>query len=323
MLSLRKSIPPLPSLIAFEAAARLSSFTKAALELGVTQAAISRQIRELEQFLQVPLFERGYRSVELTPAGIALNAGLSVHLPAIASVAESVRAMPESKVVVVGMTSAFGTYWLAPRLPEFQREHPNVELRLAVNDEVVDLTKHRIDISIRYGNGGWPGLTADYLVGAEDMPVCHPSFWKGRERPTKAADLMRETLLCLEGAPVYFAHWTDWFAASGVPEAKLRHKITVNNFNLLIQAVLSGQGIGLAGYPLVDDLLASGMLVPAIDLPPMRIRGGYYVVKPERQAHNENRELFCRWLFDRARRDAIAGDTDRLLHAHPMPVLHA
>lgn len=317
MPSLRRNIPPSSSLIAFEAAARLLSFTRAAAELCVTQAAISRQIRELEQFLEAPLFVRGYRSVELTAAGSLFMSGISGHLDAIASVTESIRGMRSPETVVVAMTSAFGTYWLGPRLAEFRKAYPNIDLRLAVADEIVDIVKERIDVAIRYGDGGWPRLNSRFLLGSEVLPLCHQSYWEGRARPSSAADLVREVLLCLEGPPVFGNSWGEWFAHYGVHSSGGKHRITVNNFNLLVQAALSGQGIALAGYPLVDHLVESGILAPALDIEPFRVRGGYFIVEPQGQVRKKTCDQFCQWLMDRVRRDAEAGHAERLLEQQP------
>lgn len=317
---LRRSIPSIPTLVAFEAAARLASFTQAAQELGITQAAVSRQVKEMEEFLQVALFERNYRSVSLTPAGMLLHGRLPAHLTAIASLCERVREMGKPQAVVVGMTSAFGTHWLTPRLPEFRKLHPDVELRLAVNDEIVDLAKHRIDISIRYGNGRWSTLRSEFLLGAEDMPVCSPSYWGERRPAVEPRDLVAETLICLDGPPAYAgSRWSDWFAACDVEAENSRRQFTVTTFSMLIQATLGGQGIALGGSPLIDDLLAQGLLVPAIDGRAMRIPGGYFVVEPEDEDRAEGCAHFRRWLFDRARRDALAAGAERLLTEVPAP----
>ncbi|MEQ1955948.1 LysR substrate-binding domain-containing protein [Mesorhizobium yinganensis] len=314
MSSLRQSIPSLVSLISFEAAARLLSFTKAADELNITQAAISRQIRELENFLQVALFERGHRSIELTSAGLMLNGSLPAHLTAIASISDRIRELRDPQVMVVGTTYAFGTYWLAPRLAEFSKLNPDVDLRLAVNDELVDITKQRIDMTIRFGGGNWPSMSAKFLIGCEIEPVCHPSYWQGRQRPFEASDLLGEMLLGIEGTSVQGGGWSDWFASQGVDTAESKHQITVNSFSVLIQAALSGHGIALGGSPLVDDLFASGVLVPAMDMAPYRVRASnYYVVEPLGQVRKQSCEKFCNWLYDRIRRDAAATGTERLL----------
>ncbi|TGR10494.1 LysR family transcriptional regulator [Mesorhizobium sp. M4B.F.Ca.ET.190.01.1.1] len=307
MSNFRKSIPSIASLVAFESSARLLSFTRAAQELGVTQAAVSRQIRELEEFLGVSLFKRTYRSIELTAEGLILNGGLPTQLQAVAALCERVRATQEPRAVVVGMTSAFGTNWLTPRLPEFRQLYPEVELRLAVNDEIVDLARQRIDISIRYGTGRWPNLRSKFLLGASDMPVCSPAYWQGRQPPAQPEALLDEVLISLEGAPVFMGStWADWFAANGVTVSRGKRGFTVNHFTMLIQAALGGQGIALAGFPLIDDLLASGLLVPAINAEPLKVPGGYFVVEPEGEPARESSGLFRSWLFDRVRRDALA-----------------
>lgn len=314
MSSLRQSIPSLVSLIAFEAAARLLSFTRAADELNITQAAISRQIRELENFLQVALFERGHRSIELTPAGLMLNGSLPAHLTAIASISDRIRELRDPQAIVVGTTHAFGTYWLAPRLAEFSKLNPDVDLRLAVNDEIVDLTKQRIDMTIRFGGGAWPGMSSRFLIGCEIAPVCHPSYWRDRKPPSAPSQLLGEMLFGIEGTSVQGGGWSDWFASQGVQASENKHQITVNNFSVLIQAALSGNGIALGGSPLVDDLFASGVLVPAMDIPPYRVRASnYYVVEPLGQIRKQGCEKFCAWLYDRISRDAVSTGAERLL----------
>jgi LysR family glycine cleavage system transcriptional activator len=314
MSSLRQSIPSLVSLISFEAAARLLSFTKAADELNITQAAISRQIRELENFLQVALFERGHRSIELTPAGLMLNGSLPAHLTAIASISDRIRELRDPQAIVVGTTHAFGTYWLAPRLAEFSKLNPDVDLRLAVNDELVDISKQRIDMTIRFGGGLWTSMSARFLIGCEITPVCHPAYWQGRERPSEPSALRGEMLLGIEGRSVQGGGWSDWFSSHGIDAAEGKHQITVNNFSVLIQAALSGHGIALGGSPLVDDLFASGILVPAMDIAPFRVRASnYYVVEPLGQVRKQGCEKFCNWLYDRVRRDAAMTGNERLL----------
>jgi LysR family glycine cleavage system transcriptional activator len=314
MPSLRQSIPSIASLVSFEAAARLLSFTRAADELNITQAAISRQIRELESFLQVSLFERGHRSIELTSAGLMLNGSIPSHLTALASICDRIRELRDPQAIVVGTTHAFGTYWLAPRLAEFSKLNPDVDLRLAVNDELVDIAKQRIDMSIRFGGGTWPSMASRFLIGCEITPVCHPSYWQGRKRSSRADDLLGEMLLGIEGTSVQGGGWSDWFASQGLDTSDSKHQITVNNFSVLIQAALSGNGIALGGSPLVDDLFASGVLVPAMDITPYRVRASnYYVVEPLGQVRKQGCERFCDWLYDRLRRDAAATGTERLL----------
>lgn len=314
MSSLRQRIPSLVSLVAFEAAARLLSFTKAAEELNITQAAISRQIRELENFLQVPLFERGHRSIELTSAGMMLNGSLPAHLTAIASISDRIRELSDPQAIVVGTTHAFGTYWLAPRLMEFSKLNPDVDLRLAVSDELVDLSKQRIDMSIRFGSGFWPSLSSKFLIGCEITPVCHAGYWLDRPHPTKPSDLLAEMLIDIDGPSVQGGGWSDWFSYQGIDAAMAKHQITVNNFSVLTQAALSGHGIALGGSPIVDDLFSSGILVPAMDIPPYRVRGSnYYVIEPVGQVRKQNCEKFCNWLYARMHRDAAATGTERLL----------
>jgi len=314
MSSLRNAIPSLASLISFEAAARLLSFTKAADELSITQAAISRQIRELEIFLQTPLFERGHRSIELTPAGTMLNVSLPSHLTAIASICDGVRELRDPQAIVVGTTHAFGTYWLAPRLAEFSKLNPDVDLRLAVNDELVDISKQRIDMTIRFGGGVWPSMSSTFLIGCEVTPVCHPGYWTAHKPPDEPAQMLGEKLLGIEGRSVQGGGWSDWFAAHGVEIGKGKHQITVNNFSVLMQAALSGQGIALGGSPLIDDLFESGVLVAATGIPPFRVQvADYYVVEPAGQVRKPSAEKFCAWLYDRVRRDALKTNNEHLL----------
>ncbi|TWI26826.1 LysR substrate-binding domain-containing protein [Mesorhizobium tianshanense] len=305
MASLRGTVPSLHALIAFEAASRLLSFTGAAAELNVTQAAISRQIRELEQFLGVRLFNRDYRAISLTSAGVTLSSGTAAHLRALAILMEATRLGARASALVVGCTTAFASNWLFPRIPEFRGLYPNINLRFAVSDEVVDLGAEQIDVSIRWGSGNWQRVSKRFLAGSELIPVCHPQYWQSRNRPTQPADLISEHLLHLEGPSSAGGKWSDWFTAMGIEFAAERRGITVNNFHLMMQAALSGQGVALTGAPLADELLANRMLVPAIDAPleaiTYRVPGSYYIVTPEGMKSRSEATQFCDWITSRMR----------------------
>ncbi|MER9202340.1 LysR substrate-binding domain-containing protein [Mesorhizobium sp. M0933] len=305
MASLRGIVPSLHALIAFEAASRLLSFTGAAAELNVTQAAISRQIRELEQFLGVQLFNRDYRAISLTSAGLALSPGTAAHLRALATLMEATRLGARPSALVIGCTTAFGSNWLFPRIPEFRELYPNINLRFAVSDEVVDLGAERIDVSIRWGSGNWQRVSKRFLAGSELLPVCHPQYRQSRPRPTQPTDLISEHLLHLDGPSGAGGRWSDWFKVMGIEFPEERRGITVNNFHLMMQAALSGQGVALTGAPLADELLANRMLVPAIDAPletiTYRMPGGYYILTPEGMKSSSEANQFCDWITSRMR----------------------
>jgi LysR family glycine cleavage system transcriptional activator len=210
---MKRSLPPLNGLRAFEAAARHMSFTDAADELSVTQAAISHQVRGLEQRLGLKLFVRRNRSLLLSEAGQAYLPSVRGAFDQLNEATEKLLQKDRGGHLTVTTTASFAMKWLVPRLGGFQRANPEIDVRISTGTGLIDFSREDVDIGIRYGRGQWPSLTAERLVTEDVMPVCAPSLLKGPTALKKPADLKRFTLLHIGSFP---DDWQVWLTAAGV-----------------------------------------------------------------------------------------------------------
>lgn len=255
---MQRRLPPLLSLRAFEAAARHLSFTKAADELFVTQAAISHQIKLLEDWIGQPLFRRMTRKVALTEAGLRLLPQTSEALDLMTqAVAEA--AGFNDRLLTVTTSATFGARWLAPRMGRFTQEHPELELRIHHSYNLVDFRRDGVDLGIRYGRGHWEGLTAEYLQSAEQFPVAAPGLIGAGGALKEAKDVLSHVLLHIDG----YGDWMEWLKTNGLDPLLARRGPVFDDSNSVLQAALSGQGIALVSRPLASEDLRAGRLVQA------------------------------------------------------------
>jgi len=288
--------PSISSVRAFEAAARLSSFTRAAAELNVTQSAVSYSVRELEQRLKTRLFTREGPRLALTDAG-------RTYLPYAGEALERLRAGDRAltdpgrkdRVLTISVSPSFAAKWLVPRLGDFLSVHPDIDLRISANPAHVDFADGEIDLAVRHGTGDWPGLSCTRLCEEAMFPVCSPALLQG-DPPTSPADLTRHVL---------FHHrrpdeWRDWFAAVGVdPGPNVAHGPVLNEMSLSIDAAIAGQGVALARTALASRDLADGRLIR-----PMRHETAadfaYWIVCPHATARRPNVRRCTAWLLEQA-----------------------
>jgi len=284
----------LNGLRAFEAAARCGSFTAAAKELHVTQAAISQQVRLLEERLGFALFRRHANGLELTDQARAFQPGLTDAFDAIERLTEQVAAMRAGPVLTVGIAPAFALHWLIPRLAEFNRKHPEVEVRMATGGARVPL-RDDWTCSVRRGEGHWPGYVAEELFPVPLVPVCTPSIAKRLRRP---ADLRNTTVIVVAHLR---AQWTWWFEAAGL-RASIRPvgEVVFESSAMAIKAVLDGVGVAVAQLPYVSDDLASGRLVSPFPIVRRRFESWYLAYRPIRQ-NDPALILFRDWLHHAAK----------------------
>ena len=174
-----RPLPPLNALRAFEAAARHLSFKSAAEELNVTPAAVSHQVKALEDLLGVPLFHRMTRALRLTEAGQAALPALTEGFDKLVEAAKRIRAYSDSGVLTISVSPSFGSIWLVPRLERFRRRHPDIEIRIDGTDRLADVASGEVDVALRYGPGNYKGVQVDFLFNQFNNPVCSPLFWKG------------------------------------------------------------------------------------------------------------------------------------------------
>jgi LysR family glycine cleavage system transcriptional activator len=268
-----RRLPPLNALRAFEAGARHLSFTKAAEELHVTQAAVSHQVKALEEYLGVALFRRMTRQIALTEAGRALVPVLSESFDQIAAAAEALRERPESRTLTVTLTPAFGSKWLAGRLGRFWTGHPEIDLRLHHTVTSVDFAVEEVDMGVRWGSGDWPGLESEFLISVDVTPVCSPALLEGDHPLCCPEDLAHYTLLHEDD----HEDWVQWFITAGLDGDAARRGPTLDDSGVLLRAAADGHGVALGRLSLIGDDLGSGRLVVPFDLR-LEIEHGYHVV---------------------------------------------
>ena len=290
-----RRLPPLNTLPSFEAAARHLSFTRAADELHVTHGAVSRAVRNLEDYLGVQLMIRATRSVRLTPIGASLAAevrGVLEHLAAATSAATG----QTSGIVSVSTIDSFAARWLMPRLSRFRRAHRDIDVRVATSERLADFVSDGIDIAIRCGGGHYPGLTTELLMPEDHFPVCSPKLLKGRQRLRVPADLARHTLL----HDVFTVDWAIWLRGAGIDTVDPQRGPTFLSSDHAIQAAVRGEGVVLGRSALVADDLAAGRLVRpfALSLP---AGFAYYVVYPARAMRRPSVKAFRDWLLAETR----------------------
>ncbi len=300
MRNLRFKLPPLNSLVAFEAAARHLSFTLAGEELLISREAVSRQIRSLESFVGEKLFYRLHRALELTEAGEKLHATVRDSLDAIADTTAALSDPKADSTVVVSASVAIASFWLTPRLPGFRSSHPETTLHMKVMDDPGDLRQQGINIGLRYGDGKWPGVSATRLFDVDSIPVCSPDYLKSSKELSGPDDIHRHALLNLEGSSHMPEGWAWWLEAFDAPLPEASQIIGFDNYANIIQAAMDGQGIALGFSGLIDDLMASGRLVAPLQERLGRNMGVYLAI-PEETPMSTSTRQFHDWLLDEAR----------------------
>ncbi|MHC8404933.1 choline sulfate utilization transcriptional regulator [Pseudomonas sp. TMB3-21] len=282
---------------AFEAAARQRSFTAAAVELGTTQPAISQQIKRLEDQLGARLFDRIYRGIELTEAGTILFEQVQLGLQNIDAGLNAISAQQQHEVLQVATDFAFAAYWLMPRLHRFHAAHPQVDVSLVTSERSHNMLRTDIDVAVLFGDGRFKQGESHWLFSEEVFPVCSPLLVKDRPLPLPAKALLDLPLLHLRGENS--SNWFDWsgvFRELGITSAPAPGQLRFDNYTLLIQAAIGGQGVAIGWRHLVDNLLAQGLLCrPVTDAVISRL--GYYVVLPQRKRRGELIQTFLDWLM--------------------------
>ena len=298
MQNFRQSLPQLDHLIAFEAAARHGSFTKAAAELNITQSAVSQQIRTLEERMGVALFERGHRSVRLTTEGRTFQNSVSVALGHLLSAANTVRggASAQGTPLHVATDDSVAALWLAPRLHKFQALFPDILIRLTASDRIEDCFADPVELAIVHGDGSWPGYECETFIEEEIFPVCAPSYLERIGPVTSAADLTSAALIDLDYERWNWMNWSIWLTENGVGLTGEQRNFQCNAYPLLIEAARNGQGVALGWRYFVDDDLAAGRLVRPLATS-LKTRFGYHLVRRYNQPESAQARSFRIWLL--------------------------
>ena len=287
-------LPSLNGLRAFEAAARHLSFTNAALELNVTQTAISHQIRRLEEELGLRLFERKNRSLALTPKAAEYLPGIRAAFQDLRFATDRLLRKDGDKVLTISLMTSLATKWLLPRLSTFQEQHPDIDVRITTSAELVDFRRGDVDAAIRYGRGQWKDLHADWLMADQMFPVCSPALLKGPNALKKPEYIARFTLLHTTS---YNDDWRLWLTAAGLPtEIAKNPGLTFDLSFMTVQAAIDGIGIAIGHTSFVQDDIAKGRLVAPFDVT-LPQDAGYYFVVPEENTQLPKIVAFREWLM--------------------------
>lgn len=298
---MRRAIPSTRALLAFEAAARHGSFTKAAAELSLTHSAICRQIAGLEERLGLPLFARGKKGVVLTEAGERYWRQVAADLERLEQNMLDLMAQGGAGgVLELAVLPSVATTWLIPRLPDFYARHPNVTLNLGIRTKPFLFADSAFDAAIHVGDPAWPGAQCDFLFAEECVPVCSPAQYARLQREGFAA----LTLLHLPTRPQAWREWFPGAAATGIASEEGSAINTMKGprfelFSMLVAAAAAGLGLALVPRILVSRELADGSLVLAHPHA-MRSRHGYHLVYPEQNASNPALRALRDWLMDQA-----------------------
>jgi LysR family glycine cleavage system transcriptional activator len=287
---MKRRLPPLNSLRAFESAARHLSFTKAADELAVTQSAVSHQVNALEEWAGVPLFKRQGRAMVLTEAAVKFLPAVSTALDQIALAGRKLQAVdPTHGWLTVAVMPSFAAKWLVPRLADFHEKNPDMDVWIATFEAQTGALGSDIDVAIRYGRGDWPGLASVRIMSEELFPVCAPRLAASLKAP---ADLASATLLHDE----LREDWAMWFAAAGLTGVATARGPGFDDSGLLIQAAIEGLGVALGRSVLVKGDLDAGRLVRPFDVA-LAAEFAYYLVYPPDLENAPKIETFRTWLL--------------------------
>jgi LysR family glycine cleavage system transcriptional activator len=303
----RTDLPPLELLRSFEAAARTLSFTRAAGELFLTQSAVSRQIAALESHLGVALFERRHRALALTEAGQSLYHTTMDVLVRLRDTVHRLRPVGRRRSLTVTTTVGFASLWLVPRLPRFTAAHPEVDVRIAAANRIMDIEREDIDVAVRFTPRD--RALGEPLFGEEVQPVCAPALVRDPARPLREpADLARHVLLVTmePGVAAAAAEWPVWLEAVGLPHLEAAATLHFSQYDLLVAAAIAGQGVALGRLPLVREAIREGRLVAPFGRAAVSPRG-YYLAESRRARGDPTAQAFVAWLRDEAACDAATG----------------
>lgn len=290
---LRKTfLPPIADLLAFEAAARHASISRAAEELHLTQSAVSRQIRQLEAQLGMAVFHRVRQRVVLTDAGRVYAADVRAVLQQLAAATQKTMAWSDGGGLLnLAVLPTFGTRWLIPRLPEFAALHPEVTVNIAARSEPFDFAQEPLDAAIHFGAPLWAGAVCEYLVHEQVVPVCSPAY-RQRLGIAQVPDLSRAVLLQQTTRPT---QWADWFEQVGADSQQALRGPRYEQFAMIAQAAVSGLGAALLPRLLVEPEIASGALVQLF-AQALESSDAYYLVYPESRAQAPLVMAFRDWI---------------------------
>lgn len=296
-----KYIPPLPTMRALDAAVRHESFSAAADELGITQSAISHQIKDLEIKLGISLFRRLARHTVPTEDARNLARGIVSGMSRISDAVEEIIRRQDLDSLTISVLPGFAVQWLFPRLIEFDERHPGISIALKTTDELTDVARGEADLAIRYGCGDYPDLLVEKLLDDDLFPVCSPAYLSANGPILNPQDLMSHTLLFDDTRPINGIEptWKHWFELTGTPFDHAGQFKKFGQSNMVVQAALAGRGVALGRSALViDDLKAGNLVIPIARTVPSGFN--HYLVMARNRTHVPHIDAFRRWVHEQA-----------------------
>ncbi|MFC0805238.1 LysR substrate-binding domain-containing protein [Ensifer sp. P24N7] len=301
MSTFRRNIPSLSALVTFESAARHMSFTEAGKELNVTQPAVSRQIRDLEKSLGFPLFVRRHRALDLTAKGQQMATALTHSIEHIVGTWQEIQRDTVKRQLHVSAYVAFSTLWLAPRLPLFRAENPELSIFVDTQDHDPDLRRNDFDLALRFGGGNWPDGEATFLFRDEIVPVCSPGYLRDLPPMTTPDSMKAHSIIDYSRGGKAWQGWEDWTQfAFGIPIAA-RIDTYYSYYMDAVTAAVEGQGVVLGWKAIVEKYLATGALVP-ISPAVMTSASAHYIVTTPDRRNSDAVERFKAWIVEVCRR---------------------
>lgn len=291
----RKILPPLSSLLPFEATARLGSVTKASEELGLTQAAISKQIKALEGDLSVTLFERRNRAVYLTDVGRELQAIVSSALESIAGYARDIRDRQDEGEIVLYAQVCEGVNWLIPRMYKFYQSNPNIDVRVSVSTRPMTEALERFDLALQSSQRDRGNAIEAFSVPDEVFPVCSPSYMDVAGAPLSQDHFGKYRLLHLKVSPQDWVEWDDWLDQMGIGISVGYQGTVYDNYSMMLQAAIEGHGIALGWRRTTEHLLNSGALIRPFD-DRFQLTDGLSLYYPAGAKMRDDARTLMRWL---------------------------
>ncbi|RBW62563.1 LysR substrate-binding domain-containing protein [Ruegeria sp. A3M17] len=292
-----KVLPPLDYLLAFEAAAKAQSFAQASKVLNISETAISRKVRLLEQHYDVPLFVRGHRSVSLTQQGAILLATVEKSLDLMRDVSRDMLAKHQANTVSISATNSVASLWLMPQLRKFNKSNGRIRISLVSSDSDAECLSDSMDLTILRGDGGWPGYEAKLLFGETVFPVCSPEYLKSNPNAADLSALPELDLIEVTSGHAEWMTWRAWFSGNGVSTLSMEQAVAFNTYPLSVQAAVDGLGIALGWAHLVDPLLESGALVRPVQGASVRTESGYYLLKRPFNSASPEQLIVEDWLL--------------------------
>ncbi len=298
------ALPPLHALRAFDAAARYGRFRDAAKALGLSESAVSHQVKKLEDYLAVALFERRGNAVALTAAGRRYFEQIEPAFSRIRSATGDIKGAFDRSRVALTLPGTLATFWLIPKLHRLEALHPDISLQLVTTERISDLRREQIHLAIRYGRAPWPGMTSEHLLDEQAFPVCRPGYM-----PAELADRPGEALrkLRLIVNDTHVPEWQEWARAHGLEPPSLRGAIMLHASDQVLGAAIEGLGMAIGRRPLVDRWLSEERLVAPFGATDLSV-AAYYLAWPDDIELSVAARKVARWLHDMAKAEA-AGTT--------------